>query len=96
MNKVSLVTLWIDPKEHQILQYTFDNIDLEFLPGRSLVRVDDLRASMKMTQPFPDVWLPASIDMDFGFTLALGTVAARYDVQYRDYRLAEVTTRIKP
>ena len=24
------------------------------------------------------------------------TVAARYDVQYRDYRLAEVTTRIKP
>jgi hypothetical protein len=96
MNKVSLVTLWIDPKEHQILQYTFDNVDLEFLPGRSLVRVDDLRASMKMTQPFPGVWLPASIDMDFGFTLALGRVAARYDVQYRDYRLAEVTTRIKP
>ena len=96
MNKVSLVTLWIDPKEHQILQYTFDNVDLEFLPGRSLVRVDDLRASMKMGQPFPGVWLPASIDMDFGFTLALGTVAARYEVQYRDYRLAEVTTRIKP
>ena len=96
MNKVSLVTLWIDPKEHQILQYTFDNIDLEFLPGRSLVRVDDLRASMKMAQPFPGVWLPASIDMDFGFTLALGSVAARYEVQYQDYRLAEVTTRIKP
>ena len=96
MNKVSLVTLWIDPKEHQILQYTFDNVDLEFLPGRSLVRVDDLRASMKMAQPFPGVWLPASIDMDFGFTLALGRVTARYDVQYRDYRLAEVTTRIKP
>jgi hypothetical protein len=96
MNKVSLVTLWIDPAEHQILQYTFDNVDLEFLPGRSIVRVDDLRASMRMTQPFPGVWLPASIDMNFGFTLALGTVTARYDVQYRDYRLAEVTTRIKP
>ena len=27
---------------------------------------------MKMTQPFPGVWLPASIDMDFGFTTALG------------------------
>ena len=96
MNKVSLVTLWIDPKEHQILQYTFDNIDLEFLPGRSIVRVDDLRASMKMAQPFPGVWLPQSIDMDFGFTLAIGRVAARYDVQYLDYRLAEVRTRIKP
>ena len=96
MNKVSLVTLWIDPKEHQILQYTFDNVDLEFLPGRSLVRGDDLRASMKMAQPFPGVWLPQSIDMDFGFTLAIGRVAARYDVQYLDYRLAEVTTRIKP
>jgi hypothetical protein len=96
MNKVSLVTLWIDPKEHQILQYTFDNIDLEFLPGRSIVRVDDLRASMKMAQPFRGVWLPASIDMNFGFTLAIGRVAARYDVRYLDYRLAEVTTRIKP
>jgi hypothetical protein len=96
MNKVSLVTLWIDPKEHQILQYTFDNVDFEFMPGRSLVRIDDLRASMKMAQPFPGVWLPQSIDMDFGFTLAIGRVAARYDVQYLDYRLAEVTTRIKP
>ena len=58
MNKVSLVTLWIDPDEHQILQYTFDNIDMDFLPGRSLVRVDELKASMKMAQPFPGVWLP--------------------------------------
>jgi len=63
MNKVSLVTMWIDPDAHQILQYTFDNIDMDFLPGRSLVRVDDLKASMKMSQPFPGVWLPATIDM---------------------------------
>ena len=60
MNKVSMVTLWIDPDAHQILQYTFDNIDMDFLPGRSLVRVDDLKATMKMSQPFPDVWLPAT------------------------------------
>jgi hypothetical protein len=96
MNKVSLVTLWIDPAEHQILQYTFDNIDMDFLPGRSLVRVDDVRASMKMSQPFPGVWLPASIDMDFRVMTAVGAVGARYDVAYRDYRLAEVTTRIRP
>ena len=96
MNKVSLVTLWIDPKEHQIVQYTFDNIDMDFLPGRSLVRVDDLKASMKMSQPFPDVWLPATIDMNFRMMTAVGAVGARYDVAYRDYRLAEVTTRIRP
>ncbi len=36
MNKVSLITMWIDSTEHQIVQYTFDNIDMDFLPGRSL------------------------------------------------------------
>lgn len=96
MNKVSLVTLWIDPGEHQILQYTFDNIDMDFLPGRSLVRVDDVKASMKMSQPFPGVWLPATIDMHFGLMTAVGAVGARYDVTYHDHRLAEVTTRIRP
>jgi hypothetical protein len=96
MNKVSLVTLWIDPAEHQIVQYTFDNIDMDFLPGRSLVRVDELKASMKMSQPFEGVWLPSTIEMNFRMMLAIGAVAARYDVSYGDYRLAEVTTRIRP
>jgi hypothetical protein len=96
MNKVSLVTLWIDPSEHQILQYTFDNMDMDFLPGRSLVRVDEMKASMRMSQPFPDVWLPGSLDMRFRVTMALGSVSAKYDVEYRDYRLASVTTRIRP
>jgi hypothetical protein len=96
MNKVSLVTLWIDATEHQIVQYTFDNMDLDFLPGRSIVHVDEMKASMKMSQPFPNVWLPASIDMRFRLTLAIGSVSARYDVSYLDYRLAEVTTRIRP
>ena len=96
MNKVSLVTLWVDPKEYQIIQYTFDNIDMDFLPGRSMVRLDELKASMKMSQPFPTVWLPASIEMQFGLTLAIGSVNAKYEVEYHDYRLAEVTSKIKP
>ena len=96
MNKVSLVTLWVDPKEHQILQYTFDNVGLDFLPGRSIVRIDEMRASMKMAQPFPDVWLPGTIEMSFGLTTALGSLQARYQVDYHDYRLAEVTTKIRP
>jgi hypothetical protein len=96
MNKVSLITMWIDPSEHQIIQYTFDNIDMDFLPGRSLVRVDEMKAAMKMLQPFPDVWLPGTIEMDFLVTTAMGSIEASYDVEYHDYRLAEVTTRIKP
>ncbi len=96
MNKVSLVTMWIDPAAHQILRYTFANMDMDFLPGRTLVRVDELTASMAMREPFPGVWLPATIDMRFLLTTAAGSLDARYDVEYRDYRLAEVTTRIKP
>jgi hypothetical protein len=96
MNKVSLVTLWIDPALHQILRYTFDNIGLDFLPGRSIVRIDEMNASMEMTQPFPDVWLPGTIEMGFGLSTALGALRARYDVEYRDYRLAEVTTKVRP
>ena len=96
MNKVSLVTLWIDPAAHQVIQYTFENMDFDFLPGRSIVRLDDLSASMRMSQPFPDVWLPSTIKMHFRMMTAIGSVEARYDVKYQDYRLAEVTTRIKP
>ena len=44
--------------EHQIVKYTFDNVWMDFLPVAWLVRVDDIRASMTMGQPFPDVWLP--------------------------------------
>src|SRR5262249_51853784 len=29
MNKTALVTLWVEPKAHQIVKYTFDNIALD-------------------------------------------------------------------
>ena len=95
MNKVSMVTLWVDPATHQILQYTFDDIDMDFFPGRALVRLDDLKATMRMGQAFPDVWLPKNIDMRFTMTLAVGSVDASYRVEYHDYKLADVTYRIK-
>ena len=95
MNKVSMVTLWIDPKTYQILQYTFDDIDLDFLPGRALVRIDDLQASMQMGQAFPNVWLPKSIEMHFGMMLAVGAVDATYSVEYLNYKEAAVTYKIK-
>ncbi|MDP3718111.1 MAG: hypothetical protein Q8T13_10145 [Acidobacteriota bacterium] len=95
MNKVSLVTLWIDQKTHQILQYTFDDIDMDFFPGRALMRVSDLKATMRMAQAFPDVWLPRSIQMHFGLMLAVGAVDATYTVDYLNYKQADVTYKIK-
>ncbi len=95
MNKVSMITLWVDRERHQILQYTFDDIDMDFLPGRSVARVDDVRATMRMGQPFPDVWLPKDIEMRFRMALAVGPVDARYRVEYHDYRQADVTYKIR-
>jgi hypothetical protein len=95
MNKVSLITLWVEPTSAQIIRYTFDNVGLDFLPGRWLVRIDELKASMEMGLPFPDVWLPRKIQFRVAVTLATGTYPATFDIEYRDYRLADVTTKIK-
>jgi hypothetical protein len=94
MNKVSQVTLWVDPASRQILRYEFQNIDADFLPGRWLARLDALTASMQVGNPFPDVWLPASLNVRVELTLALGRVSASYDVAYRDYTLAETGGRV--
>ena len=88
MNKVSLVTLWVEPSQKQIVKYTFDNIGLEFLPASWLVRVTDLSANMLMTEAFPDVWLPRRIDMAAAFVLAPGPLSLTYDIQYSGYREA--------
>ena len=96
MNKVSLVTLWVDPAERQILRYEFRFQDLDFLPGRSIVRVDSVRAQMQMGEPFANVWLPAAMDMRFRLGSAAGPLEARYDVKYSDYRLPETKARVIP
>jgi len=95
MNKTALVTLWVDPAEHQIVKYTFDNVWLDFLPAAWLVRIDDLRASMTMGQPFPGVWLPRNMNIHAGLTLALGSFEASYGRAFTDYREAQVKTTIK-
>ena len=95
MNKVSLLTLWVDPVHDQIVQYTFDDIDMGFLPGRSIARVDDVKATMRMSQPFPGVWLPRDIVMRFRMLLASGPVEATYRVDYRDYRQASVAIKVR-
>ena len=93
MNKVSLVTLWVDPAAHQIIRYTFNNIDLDFLPGAWLLRVDDMKASMTMSQPFAGVWLPRDVNVALTGTMAMGDVGVRYHLDYHDYREATSSGR---
>jgi hypothetical protein len=95
MNKTALVTLWVDPSNHQIVKYTFDNVWLDFLPGAWLVRVDNMRASMTMSQPFAGVWLPRDIKISAGVSLANGSFEANYNRTFADYREADVKSRIR-
>ena len=95
MNKVALVTLWIEPSAHQIVKYAFSNVSLDFLPAAWLVRLTDLQATMTMAQPFPGVWLPRDVDMKFEAMLAIGLIDVRYRLNYLDYREAKTSGRIK-
>ncbi len=95
MNKVALITLWVEPKARQIVQYTFDNVGFDFMPGRWLVRVDTIRASMRMGEVFPGVWLPRRIEGHGTVSLATGAYTARYETRYSDYREARVKARIR-
>lgn len=89
-NKVSLVTLWVDPAQHQIVRATFDNVDFSFLPGRSLVRVEAAQATMEMGRPIAGIWLPVRTTVEGAATIATGTYRATYSREYFDYRRTDV------
>lgn len=95
MNKVALVTLWVEPNAHQIVRYTFDNVALDFLPAQWLMHVDEVTAVMNMGQPFPDVWLPRDLQVDASMSIVSGQFYLHYGLDYHDYRQADVTTKIK-
>lgn len=94
-NKVALITLWVEPEGHQIVKYTFENLDFDFLPGRWLARLENVHATMQMHQPFAGVWLPRGIEGRAAVTFASGTYEVRYDVRYENYREAEVKARVR-
>ena len=95
MNKVALVTMWIEPDAHQIVKYTFDNIDFDFLPAQWLVRLGNVRATMTMHRPFPDVWLPRDLEFLVDAQVAAGRFDVRWSVEYRDYRLPDVKSKFR-
>jgi len=95
LNKVTLVTLWVDPVQHQVVRFTFDNVDFNFLPGRSLVRVDEAQATMTMGQPFEGIWLPTDLLVEGAVTLANGSFRATYQREFYDYRRGDVQVRFR-
>lgn len=95
MNKVTVITLWVDPEERQIVRFLFDNADFGFLPYRQIVRVDDVQAEMTMGRYFDGVWLPKRIRGTGAATLATGTFRFTYAREFFDYRMGEVRARIR-
>jgi hypothetical protein len=94
-NKVSMVTLWIDPAESQIVRYDFENLGLDFFPGQWLVRVGETSASMTMGRYFDGVWLPKAIVMKGDLQVAIGSFDIDYRREFLEYRKAETSARIR-
>jgi hypothetical protein len=95
LNKVTMVTMWIDPQDFQIVRFLFDNADWGFLPGRAIVRVDQAKATMTMGRYFDNVWLPKEIAFNVGVTFAAGSYSVKYGREFYDYRKGEVSARIR-
>jgi hypothetical protein len=94
LNKVAIVTLWIEPASKQIVKYTFDNVDFDFLPVPWLLKIDSFKASMTMSQAFPEVWLPRGLEFRAVLTMAIGQYDLRQAISYHDYREANVTSKV--
>jgi hypothetical protein len=95
MNKNSLVTIWVEPGTRQIVKYVFDNVRMDFLPAAWLVRVDEMQATMTMSEAFKTIWLPRDVEMKFAVMLAAGPIDVSYRVEYFDYKEAQTSGRIK-
>lgn len=93
-DKTSLVTMLILPEEHQIVKITFDNVGLEFLPGRWLVQVEELKASMIIDEPVEGVWLPRIMEASGRIATASGRLSLDFSRAFYDYKQTEVGARV--
>jgi len=93
IEKSILITLLIDPAEHQIVQFTFDNAGFEFLPARWLVRLDDIKGSLVMDKPLGDVWLPREITAYGSISTANMDLSIHYSHEFYSYSETEVKVK---
>jgi len=94
LEKTIRVRMLVLPQEHQLVRMTFDNVGLEFLPFRWLVRLDDIQASLAMGKPLGDVWLPREISAHGSITTAGGTLSIRYAREFFDYAKTDVKVKL--
>ena len=89
--KVLLVTMLIDPKEHQIVHMTLDNVGFDFLPAGWLFKLDTIEMSLTMHNPIEDIWLARDIEAYGRVITAGGGVSVRYSSTFYDYTKAETS-----
>ena len=89
--KVLLVTMLIDPKEHQIVHMTLDNVGFDFLPAGWLFKLDTIEMSLSMHKPIEDIWLARDIEAYGRVITAGGAVSVRYSSTFYDYTKAETS-----
>ena len=89
--KVLLVTMLINPKEHQIVHMTLDNVGFDFLPAGWLFKLDTIEMSLSMHKPIEDIWLARDIEAYGRVITAGGAVSVRYSSTFYDYTKAETS-----
>ena len=92
--KSFLVTMLISPEEYQILKITFDNVGLEFLPIRWLVRLNDIKASMIMDKPKGDIWLPREVSLYGSVSTADMDLSLNYSREFHSYTKSDVKVKL--
>ena len=92
--KTSLVTMLVLPEEHQIVKWTFENVGLDFLPYKWLVRLEGIEASMIMDRPIEGIWLPREIHVAAAASTASFSLEVEYTRGFFDYRQTEVGARV--
>lgn len=95
VEKSMMVTLYIYPEDHQVVRMTLHNTGFDFLPGRWLVRVTGIEATMKMEKPLGDAWMPVDIFGQATMTMASGDISVSFRKQFYDYRRAKVKVRFR-
>ncbi len=95
LDKTSRVTMLVDPATHQMIHVEFENAGLDFLPGRWLVRIDELQAAMTMGKPFNKVWLPATITAVARVRTAAGSLDIHFKREFRDYQRTKVRVKLR-
>lgn len=84
-------TLFILPEEKRLVKMTVNNAGFDFLPGRWLVQVNTLTASMEMKELGKGVWVPYLIEASSDSMTAEGPLYISYRKEFTDFKKAQVS-----